>query len=108
MTSIANVNHERCVGCELCTRACGVTHAISLNLDKNWVEISEDLCWSCGACEKMCPFSAIALPFWAEPNKELRDTIYAQTRKPKKARVAVQNFEQEEDEEDVMAGSRSH
>ncbi|MCL4318380.1 MAG: 4Fe-4S binding protein [Firmicutes bacterium] len=105
MATIAIVNHERCVGCELCARACGVTHAIQLNIGHNWVEVTEDLCWACGACERMCPFSAIALPPWAEANKELRDKIYAQNRKPKKSRVAAQaSVEGAEEEEEVFAG----
>ncbi|AUW93142.1 MAG: 4Fe-4S dicluster domain-containing protein [Sulfobacillus thermosulfidooxidans] len=106
MGTIAVVNHERCVGCELCTRACGVTHAIALNLERNWVEVSEELCWACGACERMCPFSAIMLPPWALPNKALRDAIYAQTRRPKKHGVAAMQDLEDEDEE--LAGSRLH
>lgn len=85
----AVVNHERCVGCELCTRACGVTRAITLNLVDNWVEVSEELCWECGACEKMCPFSAIMLAPWAEPNKALRDEIYAKHKNKGKARTGA-------------------
>ncbi|MCL5015080.1 MAG: 4Fe-4S binding protein [Firmicutes bacterium] len=107
MATIAIVNHERCVGCELCTRACGVTHAIQLDLERNWVEVSEELCWACGACERMCPFSAIALPPWAEPNKELRDSIYAKNRKPKKSRVVAQAEEIGEEEEEEMLVGRS-
>ncbi|PSR25587.1 MAG: hypothetical protein C7B47_11910 [Sulfobacillus thermosulfidooxidans] len=104
MATIAVVNHERCVGCELCTRACGVTHAISLNLQRNWVEVSEALCWACGACEKMCPFSAIMLPPWAVPNKALRDSIYAKTaRRSSTAAIVSQD---NDDDEDILAGSR--
>lgn len=73
----AEVNHDRCVGCELCARSCGVTKAITLDNDNNWVEVDESLCWDCGACAKICPFSAITLPFWAAPDKTLREAIVA-------------------------------
>ncbi|AEJ39223.1 hypothetical protein TPY_1033 [Sulfobacillus acidophilus TPY] len=45
----------------------------------------------------MCPFSAITLPDWVEPNKALRDAIYARTRKPKKRHDAPEPLTAETD-----------
>lgn len=105
--SSAAVNHERCVGCELCVRACGLTHAIQLDLEHNWVTVKEELCWECGACERMCPFSAIWLVPWAEPDKDLRDAITARRRSAKPARpAAAASSGRMEDNEPVATNQR--
>jgi len=53
------VNPERCVACQLCVRICAKQQAISLNRQLNFVQVDGDKCTDCGACEKVCPFSAI-------------------------------------------------
>lgn len=109
--SSAMVNHERCVGCELCVRACGLTHAIQLDVERNWVTVKEELCWECGACERMCPFSAIWLLPWAEPDKELRDQINLERRskKTRSAPAAMAKVNRAgEVEEEELVGSQGH
>ena len=52
------VIQEKCVGCELCLKACAYD-AITIN-DK-LAEINVDKCTLCGACVSACPFDAILI-----------------------------------------------
>jgi len=52
------VIQEKCVGCELCLKACAYG-AITIN-DK-LAEINVDKCTLCGACVSACPFDAILI-----------------------------------------------
>lgn len=54
----ANVNAEKCVGCETCVGACPV-EAISMNDNK--AKVDAGTCIECGACVGECPAEAISL-----------------------------------------------
>ena len=54
----ANVNPEKCVGCEACVGACQV-EAISMNDGK--AQVDAGTCINCGACVGECPSEAISL-----------------------------------------------
>jgi len=54
----ANVDKEKCVGCEACVGACP-TGAIEMNDGKAFVKEAD--CIDCGACVGECPTEAISL-----------------------------------------------
>lgn len=58
---VAKINYERCVGCEVCVRACGLYHCIHIEDATNLIVVDEMTCNDCTACVKLCPFSCIDL-----------------------------------------------
>lgn len=62
--AIQPINHEICVGCGLCVKACPMD-VIRLNGKKAVVCYVEE-CMCCAACEDVCPAGAI----YVSPEKE--------------------------------------
>lgn len=52
------VDHERCVGCNLCEKTCPST-AITVLSESRKAEISTNLCFQCTNCRQVCPKAAI-------------------------------------------------
>ncbi|MBD3348557.1 MAG: 4Fe-4S dicluster domain-containing protein [Candidatus Eisenbacteria bacterium] len=65
MSSI-EVLEDRCVGCELCVRAC-LYDAIEM---RDGVAVIKDNCTLCGACVDACKYDAILLRRETEPSRE--------------------------------------
>jgi Pyruvate/2-oxoacid:ferredoxin oxidoreductase delta subunit len=55
----ANVDKEKCTGCESCVGACP-SEAISMNGDSK-ANVDVSICTDCGVCVDECPVEAIAL-----------------------------------------------
>jgi dihydropyrimidine dehydrogenase (NAD+) subunit PreA len=55
----AHIDHEKCIGCELCYIACedGAHQALRLvqKSGKRLVEVKEDMCVGCNLCSLVCP-----------------------------------------------------
>ena len=54
----ANVDKEKCTGCEDCVESCPVE---AIKVEDNLAGVDEDACIDCGACESECPNGAISL-----------------------------------------------
>lgn len=54
----AEVNQEKCTGCETCTGECP-SNAISMVNGK--AKVNPDSCVDCGVCVGACPVEAISL-----------------------------------------------
>ncbi len=54
---IANINPEKCIGCQLCYAACedGAHQSIALLADTRVPRIKEDTCVGCNLCSLVCP-----------------------------------------------------
>ncbi len=48
-----------CIGCKLCTKACGVA---AIAVDNNLAKVAYDKCTQCGDCAKKCPMKTIQSP----------------------------------------------
>ena len=59
MAKKAQINLEKCKGCDLCIGVCptGAVHKSGTSNKKgyNYVEINLDMCNGCGACYIICP-----------------------------------------------------
>jgi dihydropyrimidine dehydrogenase (NAD+) subunit PreA len=53
----ANINEEKCIGCQLCYTACedGAHQAITLNADSRIPVINTNNCVGCNLCSLVCP-----------------------------------------------------
>ena len=63
-------NAKECGGVEVCP-----TGALTWNEEKETLEIDNEKCISCGACEKMCPIGAIRVAHDDEEYKKLQKEI---------------------------------
>jgi Fe-S-cluster-containing hydrogenase component 2 len=54
----ANVNEEKCTGCETCVPECP-SEAIAINDEKAVIDADE--CVDCGVCVDACPEEAISM-----------------------------------------------
>ncbi len=54
---IANINPDKCIGCQLCYIACedGAHQSIALQKDSRVPVIKEDTCVGCNLCSLVCP-----------------------------------------------------
>ena len=55
----AQVDEEKCTGCETCVEACPV-EAITMENEK--AKVDADACTDCGTCVDECPAEAITVP----------------------------------------------
>ena len=53
-----SVDHDACIGCKLCEKACP-SHAIKVLEDTIKAVINRTLCHQCTKCQEVCPKSAI-------------------------------------------------
>ena len=54
------VEHQKCNRCRMCRLLCPDL-AITLNEEKNQIQIDLDFCKGCGICEAFCPKEAIKM-----------------------------------------------
>ena len=54
----AQVDRDKCTGCELCVNTCPV-EAITLKNDK--AKVNAEICVDCGQCVEVCPNEAISI-----------------------------------------------
>ncbi|MEK7167984.1 MAG: 4Fe-4S dicluster domain-containing protein [Patescibacteria group bacterium] len=59
------IDHEKCIGCAMCERACPEGICFSTGLKnksgKTFFEKDLDYCKGCGLCEHVCPVQAIIM-----------------------------------------------
>jgi len=59
------VDHEVCIGCDMCNKVCpeGVCFSTGLKnkADKTFYDRDLDYCKGCGLCAKHCPVKAISM-----------------------------------------------
>lgn len=57
VSTVATVNHKRCLGCGMCVEACNY-HAREIDPYFKIAKVNESLCRGCGACVAACPNAA--------------------------------------------------
>ena len=85
---MAQVDHETCIGCGLCVKACNI---VGLSIEhiyctkKRRVTIREDICLGCGACIGTCPTGSLSLtPVTRPQTPEKKKDLFVKILKEKK------------------------
>jgi Fe-S-cluster-containing hydrogenase component 2 len=73
---VADIEHERCIGCGVCVDIC-LSGALTMKNGKIYIE--DRLCTGCGDCVEMCPEGAIQLAIQAELAPAKQQTTLAPT-----------------------------
>lgn len=58
---LAEVDEEKCTGCELCAKACDAGAFQAIEMDGDLAVVSRDGCDGCGLCVGVCPVDAISM-----------------------------------------------
>ncbi|GAB3724386.1 NAD-dependent dihydropyrimidine dehydrogenase subunit PreA [Hymenobacter agri] len=68
----ANINEDKCIGCQLCYTACedGAHQAIKLNAGTRVPEIIEENCVGCNLCSLVCPVEQCITMEQTDPGTE--------------------------------------